>query len=61
LPKLKRLSAVELVSIFRGFGFEIKSQRGSHIKMVRITQDGEKQFVLIPDHKHIKLGTCKDI
>ena len=61
MPKLKRFSGDELISVFRGFGFDVKSQRGSHIKLVRISQDGEKQIILIPNHKQISIGTCKEI
>jgi predicted RNA binding protein YcfA (HicA-like mRNA interferase family) len=32
LPKLKRLSGAEVLSILRKFGFEVYSQKGSHIK-----------------------------
>ena len=36
MPKLKVLSGKDLVKIFILFGFEILSQKGSHIKLCRI-------------------------
>ena len=43
MPKLKRLSGPEAVSVLQRFGFSILSQRGSHIKLRRVTATGEKQ------------------
>jgi hypothetical protein len=42
-PKLKRLSGKDVVSIFAGFGFVIHSQKGSHAKLRRVLQSGERQ------------------
>jgi predicted RNA binding protein YcfA (HicA-like mRNA interferase family) len=39
-PKLKRLSGAEVVAILRTFGFEVHSQRGSHVKLRRIVSGG---------------------
>ncbi|SJM93001.1 Putative periplasmic or secreted lipoprotein (fragment) [Crenothrix polyspora] len=36
MPKLRRLTAKELLAIFARFGFAIVSQRGSHIKLMRM-------------------------
>jgi predicted RNA binding protein YcfA (HicA-like mRNA interferase family) len=36
VPKLKRLTAKQVLAIFMQFGFVIASQRGSHIKLTRI-------------------------
>lgn len=35
MPKLKRLSGAEVVDILASFGFQIHSQKGSHIKLRR--------------------------
>jgi predicted RNA binding protein YcfA (HicA-like mRNA interferase family) len=32
MPKLKRLSGKEVITILRRFGFEETSQKGSHVK-----------------------------
>ena len=56
MPKLPRVSAKDLVRIFKKLDFEIITQRGSHIKM----QDMNGRIVIIPNHKQIKLGTLKN-
>ena len=61
MPKLKRLSASEVVSVFLRFGFAVLSQRGSHIKMRRISQAGEKETLTIPNHRQLDTGTCHSI
>jgi predicted RNA binding protein YcfA (HicA-like mRNA interferase family) len=61
MPKLRRLSAADVVSVFQQFGFFILTQRGSHIKMRRLTQTGEKQTLTIPNHRQLDTGTCHAI
>ena len=58
MAKLKRLSGPEAASIFQQFGFFILSQRGSHIKLRRINQAGEKQTLTLPNHRQLDTGTC---
>ncbi len=60
MPKLKVLSCNELLKIFNSFGFEIFSQKGSHIKLRRI-ENNEKQTLVIPNHKTLDTGTCRAI
>lgn len=43
------------------FGFEVYSQRGSHMKLRRVLSDGAKQSLTIPDHKELSTGTTKAI
>ena len=42
MPKLRRLSGADVVAIFEGFGFELVSQRGSHVKLRRVTETGKQ-------------------
>ena len=60
-PKLKRISGSEAANIFRKFGFETIAQKGSHIKLARITRQGEKQILTIPVHKELDKGTLRAI
>ena len=60
MPTLKKLSGKDIVKILNDFGFEVVSQRGSHIKLKRII-DGRKQILTIPDHKELDTGTTKAI
>lgn len=57
MPKLKIISGEEAVKIFLLFGFEVASQRGSHIKLRRTFPDGIKQTLTIPNHHELDKGT----
>jgi predicted RNA binding protein YcfA (HicA-like mRNA interferase family) len=61
MPKLKRLSGDEVIAIFRRLGFDIVSQRGSHVKLRRITVGGERQSLTIPWHSELDKGTLRAI
>ena len=55
--KLRVLSGEDLVRILATLGFEHISQRGSHVKLRRITASGQKQSLHIPLHKELRRGT----
>ena len=50
------LSPDEVIRTLKKFGFEYKSQKGSHIKYV----NGDK-IVIIPNHSEVAKGTLKSI
>ena len=60
MPKLKNLSAKKVISIFEQFGFSVAGQKGSHIKLVRITLGG-RQILTVPNHRELDKGTLKAI
>ena len=60
MPKLRRLSGDEVVTVFRGFGFRVAAQRGSHIKLVRDSPSG-RQVLTIPAHRELDTGTLRAI
>ena len=55
------LSGVDIVKILQQFGFSLASQKGSHIKLLRITASGERQVLIVPNHKELDRGTTKAI
>ncbi|MEX0800104.1 MAG: type II toxin-antitoxin system HicA family toxin [Dehalococcoidia bacterium] len=59
-PKLKRLSGREVVAILNRFGFEVHTQRGSHIKLRRIAA-GQKQTLTVAAHAELDPGTLHAI
>lgn len=61
MPKLRRLSGSEVIRILGLFGFTVHSQRGSHVKLRRISPMGEKQTLTIPDHPELDTGTLRAI
>jgi len=42
MPKLKNLSGKEVIKILLSFGFEVASQKGSHVKLRRVLPDNLK-------------------
>jgi predicted RNA binding protein YcfA (HicA-like mRNA interferase family) len=60
-PRLRRLSAREVLSALGTFGFEIVATRGSHAKLRRVTPDGVTQTLTVPLHKDLDPGTVRAI
>ena len=60
MPRLKSVSGSELIKLFEMEGFDVHSQKGSHVKLRRMAGN-EKQTLLIPNHKIIDKGTLKAI
>ena len=57
MPKFKVLSGEDVIKIFLTFGFEIASQRGSHVKLRRKAAGGSVQTLTIPNHGELDRGT----
>ncbi len=60
MPKLINKSGEEIVRELLKIGFEIKTQKGSHIKIIRENIEGN-QLVIIPNHKELKIGTLHSV
>jgi predicted RNA binding protein YcfA (HicA-like mRNA interferase family) len=58
MPRLKRLSGPEVITIFQRFGFSVVSQRGSHLKLRRINQAEQKETLTVPNYRQLDTGTC---
>lgn len=56
----KLYSAREVLRALRNSGFEIVSQKGSHIKL-RGIREGKIHTVIVPNHKQIAKGTFQSI
>jgi len=56
MPKLRRLSGIDIVAILETFGFEVISIKGSHHKLRR-TVDGQKQTLNVPIHARQSIST----
>ncbi len=50
------LTPDEVIRTLKKFGFEYKSQKGSHLKYVK-----DDKIVIIPNHSEIAKGTLKSI
>ena len=60
MPRLRRLSGREVAKIFQDVGFVVVSQRGSHMKLKRVTA-GSTEILTIPAHKELDTGTLRSI
>jgi predicted RNA binding protein YcfA (HicA-like mRNA interferase family) len=60
MSRLKRLSGAEAIAILEQFGFQIVSQKGSHVKLRRFGVTG-KETLTIPNHRQLDTGTCRAI
>lgn len=61
MPRLKVLSGRDIIKILSKFGFKTVSQRGSHVKLIRILTDGTRQTLTIPIHEELDKGTLRAI
>lgn len=60
MVRLPQISGKELGRALTRLGFQFKSQKGSHIKFVRL-HGGVKEVMVIPNHKVIRKGTLRGI
>ncbi len=60
MPKLKTLSAKDVIGILEKYGFNVVAQKGSHVKLKRMNAHGT-EVLTIPNHKEIDRGTLKAI
>ena len=61
MPRLKRLTSREVLRILGSFGFEVISMRGSHAKVVRVSESGERQVLTVPMHPQLVIGAVRAI
>ena len=61
MPRLRRLSAKQIVRLLQGIGFAVNRTRGSHATLVRIAPTGARQVVTAPMHQQLALGTVRAI
>lgn len=59
MTKFAQVSARDLIKILRRIGFDIVSQKGSHIKLRKLRP--VRKTIIIPNHKIIRPGTLKNI
>ncbi|OGD12671.1 MAG: hypothetical protein A2Y86_07755 [Candidatus Aminicenantes bacterium RBG_13_62_12] len=61
MPRLRRLSAREILRILRVFGFSVVATRGSHAKLKRKIEGGPPQILTVPLHRELAPGTVQAI
>ena len=60
MPKLPQVSGSDLVGLLQSLGYEVVRQRGSHIRLTKITTLGE-HAITVPAHRVLAKGTLSDI
>ena len=61
MPRLKKLSGDEVISVLVSFGFKIHSQRGSHVKLRRTAGGRNTEILTVPRHSELDMGTLHAI
>ena len=61
MPRLKVLSGADVLKILAVFSFNVISQKGSHAKLQRVSENGTKQTLTVPLHEELDKGTLKAI
>jgi predicted RNA binding protein YcfA (HicA-like mRNA interferase family) len=61
MPRLKRLSARQILRILQAFGFPVVSTRGSHAKLKREIEGCPSQILTVPLHRELAPGTVQAI
>ena len=59
-PQLPVLSGAQMVRMLVKAGFHQKSQRGSHVKLIKILPD-RTLVAIVPLHRELASGTVKSI
>lgn len=60
MPKLPQVSGEDVVRLLQALGYEVIRQRGSHVRLRKITLLGEHN-ITVPTHKVLAKGTLSDI
>ena len=61
MPRLRQLTARDVLRALGGFGFEVVATKGSHAKLVRRLPSGERQVLTVPLHRHLAPGTVRAV
>ena len=60
MPRLPVISGKDLIKMLTKLGYEIFRQKGSHVRLRKITPIGEHN-ITVPYHSEIAKGTLNDI
>ena len=58
--KLPVVSGKQLISFLEKFNYEVTRQRGSHVRLEKVTEAGTHK-ITVPNHNPIAKGTLNDI
>lgn len=56
----RNLSSEKLIILLHHFGYRVTRQKGSHIRLTRISESGQ-HHVTVPNHDPLRIGTLSSI
>ena len=60
MPRLPQVSGRALIKLLHSLGYQTSRQRGSHVRLRKVTLVGEHN-ITVPDHHVLAKGTLNDI
>ncbi|MFZ3330754.1 MAG: type II toxin-antitoxin system HicA family toxin [Candidatus Acidiferrales bacterium] len=60
MPRLPQISGRDLIKLMQSLGYEILRQKGSHVRLRKVSAVGEHN-ITVPDHDALAKGTLNDI
>lgn len=60
MPRLPQVSGAALVKLLLSLGYQVIRQRGSHIRLRKVSDLGEHN-ITVPNHDTVAKGTLTDI
>ena len=60
MQKLPVVSGAKLIKLMKKLGYEVIRQRGSHVRLRKVTDAGEHN-ITVPMHPEMAKGTLNDI
>lgn len=60
MPRLPQISGRDFIRLLHSLGYETLRQRGSHVRLSKVTPIGEHN-ITVPDHKILAKGTLSDL
>lgn len=61
MPRLRRLTPAQVIQILEKAGFEFGGQAGGHVKLRRWLANGQKQTLIVPSHRSLKIGMLRTL
>lgn len=60
MPRLPPVSGDDVIALLAALGYEVVRQRGSHVRLRKVTFAGEHN-ITVPLHRVVAKGTLNDI
>lgn len=61
MPKLQAVNYLKVVKLAEKLGYSFDRQIGSHMRYMKLLENGTEHHITIPRHDEIKKGTLNEI